>query len=588
MTQFRASTPAQIGQYLKSYGKKVKATFWLGAGASVSAGIPDAESMATQILDQLTYLPRDGWSENSEISRYAHLMANLSPVTRRMILKGFLDKVSGINQTHAFLSKMIQDGWVNLVLSANFDNLLPRGLRLLGVDNPWIVDVHREGETVSDALYNGAIVYLNGTADNHRTFSTSEEGLRARGSIRQAIFRAVQDSVVIVLGYSGRRDPLLEILAEVPHFAHGLFWVTTDAEPAQHVRDNILGAERYTEFFGSYDADRFMRELVIEGMELPDPGTADITAKPDFPTDPVPPPPPPETAKEPTATEAVPEVDKRPDQDAEIDKGREKDISPPTVEIESPEEAPPDVEEVSVDLEEAVDDLDIEGIDLDTDVFDKELEALEKEFAAELTEDEEVEIEPPPGEDKSSASDEPPPAVFVAIESEDEAARAVEVEIESEDETVHPEEEKDETPEEAARAEEKEVESLEAPAKAPSPAPDEDSVDVDMMISHAREASVIGGSDELMRLARQALETKAERAYPSLAEALMDWGDDLFSNGEFDRAGETYQEVLKLNPEEADAYTRLSAIASKQGNEDLASEMSRKADELKKKDDAPG
>ncbi len=356
MTQFRAKTPFQIAQYLLSHEKKVMATFWLGAGASVSAGIPDAETLADQILSRFIYLSPESYSEDSGVSRFAHYFSILSPASRRMFLHEIFSGVKQANSTHLLLARMIRDGWANTALTSNFDNLLTRAMRMTGLLNPWIVDMHRDGETVSDSLSTGSVIYFNGPEDNHRSYAAHGEIERIQGSIRQAIFRAAQDSVFIVLGYSGRKDPLFDILAEVPHFAHGLFWVTKDGEPEDHVKEKILRSDLYSEFLGGWDADRFMYELVVKGLNLPDSGI-------DIPTPAAPaPPPPPPPAPKPTPPAAPKKVMTEP---AEATPAPE-----PVAEAGDEQELLDEVQELVVDIDDAMQsDFDVEE-GADDDVYD--------------------------------------------------------------------------------------------------------------------------------------------------------------------------------------------------------------------------
>ncbi|MCL4233756.1 MAG: hypothetical protein KJ042_04470 [Deltaproteobacteria bacterium] len=268
MTQFRAATPGAIAKYLLAHRQRVKLSFWLGAGASTSSGIAGADDLAAAIHARFPYLPDE--PDNRVDSPYAQAFNRLRPFSQRTFLNEVNDGARTINWTHLLLTQLVKTGWVNLILTSNFDTLPVRSAHFLHDLKPRFVDLARDVKSSAEGLEPGTVVYLNGMADNHAP--ASEENLaRHDAVILQMLYRAALDSVVIVLGYSGRRDPLFDRLSRMPEAGNGLFWVTRDPEPDAHVKDEILGTGRYADFLGKTDADRFMAELVLAGMGLPDP-----------------------------------------------------------------------------------------------------------------------------------------------------------------------------------------------------------------------------------------------------------------------------------------------------------------------------
>lgn len=268
MTQFRAATPGAIAKYLLAHRQRVKLSFWLGAGASTSSGIPGADDLAAAIPARFPYLPEV--PDNRVDSPYAQAFNRLRPFSQRTFLNEVNDGARTINWTHLLLTQLVKTGWVNLILSSNFDTLPVRSAHFLHDTKPRFVDLARDVKSSAEGLEPGTVVYLNGMADNHAPASEASLA-RHDAVILQMLYRAALDSVVIVLGYSGRRDPLFDRLARMPEAGNGLFWITRDPEPDAHVRDEILGTGRYADFLGKTDADRFMAELVLAGMGLPDP-----------------------------------------------------------------------------------------------------------------------------------------------------------------------------------------------------------------------------------------------------------------------------------------------------------------------------
>ncbi|MDI9336198.1 MAG: hypothetical protein QM520_04125, partial [Gammaproteobacteria bacterium] len=101
--------------------------FFLGAGASRSGNIPLAHEIVSQILQKSTN-PRVQKLANDQRT-YAKLMESLSPNERDGFLKNWIDQAK-INVTHIYLAQFMSEGYVDYVLTVNFDNLMLRALAL--------------------------------------------------------------------------------------------------------------------------------------------------------------------------------------------------------------------------------------------------------------------------------------------------------------------------------------------------------------------------------------------------------------------------------------------------------------------------
>ena len=69
----------------------------------------------------------------------------------------------------------------------------------------------------------------------------------------------------IVIGYSGKNDPVFKRLAEMDVFYHPLFWIAHNKkEPDPHVLEKILPEGKGGYYIKNYNADKFFRDLAKE------------------------------------------------------------------------------------------------------------------------------------------------------------------------------------------------------------------------------------------------------------------------------------------------------------------------------------
>lgn len=524
MTTFRASSPAQIAQYLLAHRKTIKITLWLGAGASASSGIPTAQSLADSAVHRFSYLPPP--DRDDEITPYADIMRRLAPHSRRVLIADTLDGASQINWTHLLTAQLIQAGWVNLVLTTNFDDLLPKAADLILARRSRIMDLRQTEPISADGLENGTAVYLTGLGDNHRP-PTRDEIAPLAPTIRQLLYRAAQDSVVIVLGYSGERDPIFDLLLEMPATGHGFFFVTRDRVPAPHQRA-LFENGRYAHFFGGYDSDRFMAELALVGMGLPDP--------------------PPLSDVERYWVDLRRRIGPRPiprDGSTGGPGGGSGPVAPPADEGLTPS-APADngvvdaepVEPESTTLESA--DESATG-----DVID--VEAAEP-----------VEIESEP---------------FVAA-VEHTATAETEFISEAADAPEEIYEPADEAPAMAATAESVPLEPGEEIYE-----PTTNGYDPEDLIARAHEALVMGETAEMMAVAVEALDRNAVEVFEELLGALIEFGQDLYDQDRVSEAKSMFEMAVNLAPNRPEPYWRLHSVARRLGDHEAAERMAAAARE---------
>jgi Tfp pilus assembly protein PilF len=244
---------AETLQNAKSRGKGC--SLLVGAGCSIKAGIPLASGFVREI--EARYCRA---YERAEAKTYPKCMAELLLSERRDLIAEYVDKAK-INWAHICIALLIQAGYVDRILTTNFDLLVVRACAMLG-EFPAIYDF------AASQLFKGAdippkaVFYLHGQYTGFVLINT-EEDFQKHSELLGPVFEdAGRGRAWIVVGYSGENDPVFDHLAKVKQFDNGLFWICyQDNEPAPHVREQLLLPEKYAFYNNGFDADSFFIEL---------------------------------------------------------------------------------------------------------------------------------------------------------------------------------------------------------------------------------------------------------------------------------------------------------------------------------------
>lgn len=234
---------------------KRKAVLIIGAGVSVSAGIPAASGIMETIQKQYTAR----WERENPKS-YADHMKLLPPRERKDLINTFI-KAAKLNYAHLCMAKLIQAGYVDRVLTTNFDTLLSRSLALENIF-PGIYDFALHQEYRPEETSDISIFHLHGQKDGYKLLNTEEEVEEIFKKSRPLFEDTFKDRTIIVVGYSGVNDPVVEHLKKVDYFNHSLYWITyEDHEPEEEVKEGLLNKKNYSYCIKGYNADSFFLEL---------------------------------------------------------------------------------------------------------------------------------------------------------------------------------------------------------------------------------------------------------------------------------------------------------------------------------------
>ncbi|WAS95375.1 hypothetical protein [Nannocystis punicea] len=237
------------------------ASILMGAGVSVSAGIPLAQGFVEAVKrdDPAAYA-------RALEKTYPHVMAALDVGPRHDLIARYVERAR-LNWAHVLLGVLVQRGYIGRILTTNFDNLALRCTGLYGV-YPAVYDVTALAKFDASLIRDPAILFLHG---QHRGFVQlhARDDVTSNARRLQPIFA---DATVrrpwIVLGYSGDNDPVFECLSRVKVFPYGLYWIGyRESPPGAAVTSKLLGKKRQAFHVAGYDADTFMIAL-FRALEL--------------------------------------------------------------------------------------------------------------------------------------------------------------------------------------------------------------------------------------------------------------------------------------------------------------------------------
>ena len=237
----------------KERGKKCSVL--VGAGCSVTAGIPAARGFVNIIKEKY---PRD--YERADEKTYPKCMAQLSVDEQRSLIVEYVDKAK-VNWGHIALAQLMKEGYVDRVLTTNFDPLIMRACSLVGL-YPATYDLAVSQHFEPDKVPDRAIFHLHGQRTGFILLN-SEKALKEHSDKLAPIFEdAGRGRVWLVAGYSGESDPVFNHLASVDRFDNRLYWIGyNDSEPASHVREQLLEKNKYAFYTMGFDADSFFVTL---------------------------------------------------------------------------------------------------------------------------------------------------------------------------------------------------------------------------------------------------------------------------------------------------------------------------------------
>lgn len=272
-------TIGEIADLLKdTKQQETKACLLIGAGVSYTGGIGLASDFVKRIQHEYPKIYEKACTGCAEkISPgYAQCMAALPPAKQVELVRADIDKAK-INWAHIGIARMERGGVVDTILTPNFDPLASRACALFN-RFPAIYDLAglRDGNqnilNFDPSFVKGsAIFHMHGQHTGFILLNTAEKLQTQAKRVRPVLDAVMKGKPVIIAGYSGENDPLVDEIAALGPFNHGLYWVCHNSEdPAAPVCEKLLSLDD-CHIVRGMPSDKFFTELA-NALELEAPG----------------------------------------------------------------------------------------------------------------------------------------------------------------------------------------------------------------------------------------------------------------------------------------------------------------------------
>lgn len=260
--------------------------FFIGAGCSVSSDIPDSATLVSnnwlprlrdicapqyENAEEWAALRFEGYEPTNPAAIYGVVIEELflQPEERQREIESLCEgRFPGFG--YATLAEMmtIKGGHFNIVLTTNFDDLVPDALYLYTKERPLVIHHESLAGYIRPTRTRPMVVKLHG--DNHLSpYNTIEETERLKDEIQNQIRTILYDRGLIFIGYGGNDKSIKRLLETLPDKALqlGVYWVSTN-EPRGEIRSWLESRRAVLVEHGDFD---HLMLLMKKEFDLPFP-----------------------------------------------------------------------------------------------------------------------------------------------------------------------------------------------------------------------------------------------------------------------------------------------------------------------------
>ncbi|TCB36139.1 hypothetical protein E0H82_05025 [Acinetobacter sp. ANC 4910] len=257
----------EVAQLLKQAKENEKPyVFFTGAGCSVKADVPTATELIQEICKKFPIQVKNIDPEKDKYN-YGKYMSALDKSERRELLKPHIIDNKKINWAHIALACLMQGGYIQRVLTFNFDSILSRACNLLGL-HPSIYDFATANPHLYHLINDPSIVHLHGQGTGFVQLNTQEETLKHTEQLGDFIASTLNSNPSLFIGYSGNADEFFPLLEKKYSEQHRLIWTgrkqNIDQIEAESVKGFLKKNNNLTHYIGGIDADDFLIQLAKE------------------------------------------------------------------------------------------------------------------------------------------------------------------------------------------------------------------------------------------------------------------------------------------------------------------------------------
>lgn len=239
----------------------------VGAGISVSAGIPPAQKLMKIAIENF---PNYFTSEEQKLAQedisklqYNDIMTKLSNVKRKELFKWFIEgkedkgiEKAKLNFAHIAIAELLKQGYFSRILTVNFDPLLIHACYMVGMyPFPAIYDLGAMGKVNAELLHDPSIVYLNGQHVGFVQRNTTDQLEAHKETLTQIVRSTGCSKTWVVAGYSGENDPLMDALNELRPYNNWLYWLEYNDQVLQRDSHHFLENDEECKAIYGCDAD---------------------------------------------------------------------------------------------------------------------------------------------------------------------------------------------------------------------------------------------------------------------------------------------------------------------------------------------
>jgi SIR2-like domain len=222
----------------------------LGSGVSKSANIPTGWEIVLDLIRQLAAAREDQCERGQEVDWYSRTFnasptydALLNQVTsfkaeRAQVLSNYIEptdqevrdgaKVPQI--AHRAIARLVRDGYIRVIVTTNFDQLLEQALREVNV-TPRVITTPEAVEQALPLVHQECtIIKVHGDYTSGELKNTSEELAEYDERLNRLLGRVFSDFGLIICGWSAEWDKALRAVISVnTSRAYSTFWTAREA-----------------------------------------------------------------------------------------------------------------------------------------------------------------------------------------------------------------------------------------------------------------------------------------------------------------------------------------------------------------------
>lgn len=235
-------------------------TLLLGAGASVTSGIPAAGETAERAArfawckangrspEDIKIVRADYWpwlcthpwfSETVGLAeQYPLVIGKLLGVKRDR--REFFEKLisPGIHPKGGYrsLARILNQGWISTVLTTNFDHCLDDA-KVLENKPHLLVSIKTANDLVrfSASPADAQLIYLHGSVEHYSDKNLAEEVAALEAPLVERLSPLLRDHPIVIVGYRGSESSImrglfLDQIETTNRFAQGVYWCVRDSE----------------------------------------------------------------------------------------------------------------------------------------------------------------------------------------------------------------------------------------------------------------------------------------------------------------------------------------------------------------------